>query len=227
MSDSEILYFSLQLFPSGHRLALHQATGILIHLYCNQDPCIQGCVQLTQTELTVLLPLLRRYPHHCPYAHLLASYSGGRVSEARIEQVNRWLNEADAEGRETHLRSIRNVLSRVRLKLLALDLDICSVLEEGYLLCSPPGHVLAMHRLQSARETSGWSQQEIAERIGTTALNVSRWERGITRPGPYFRAKLCQLFGKSSEELDLGPALAPSEPAAPPPALDGHTQEQV
>src|SRR5258708_3036838 len=59
------------------------------------------------------------------------------------------------------------------------------------------------YRLQSAREIYGWSQQEVAERIGTTALNVSRWERGITTPGPYFRAKLSLLFGRSKQELDL------------------------
>jgi len=61
-----------------------------------------------------------------------------------------------------------------------------------------------------------WSQQDVADLIGTTGLNVSRWERGITRPGPYFRAKLCKLFGKDPHELDLGPAPAPSEPATPP-----------
>jgi hypothetical protein len=32
---------------------------------------------------------------------------------------------------------------------------------------------------------------------------VSRWERGITTPNPYFRAKLCGLFGKSMQELEL------------------------
>jgi tetratricopeptide (TPR) repeat protein len=44
---------------------------------------------------------------------------------------------------------------------------------------------------------------EVAESIGTTYVNVSRWERGITRPAPYFRKKLCGLFGKTEQELDL------------------------
>jgi len=43
----------------------------------------------------------------------------------------------------------------------------------------------------------------VAESIGTTYVNVSRWERGITRPAPYFRKKLCGLFGKTEQELDL------------------------
>ncbi len=71
-------------------------------------------------------------------------------------------------------------------------------------------------KLTQARMEHKWSQQDVADLIGTTGLNVSRWERGITRPGPYFRAKLCKLFGKDPHELDLGPAPAPSEPATPP-----------
>jgi tetratricopeptide (TPR) repeat protein len=58
-------------------------------------------------------------------------------------------------------------------------------------------------RLRQERERNGWSQTEVAEKIGTTFSNVSRWERGITFPGPYFRQKLCELYKKSAEELGL------------------------
>lgn len=44
--------------------------------------------------------------------------------------------------------------------------------------------------------------------MGTTQRNVSRWELGLTTPGPYFRARLSELFGKSAEELDLKQANA-------------------
>ncbi|HEY1352844.1 MAG TPA: tetratricopeptide repeat protein [Ktedonobacteraceae bacterium] len=57
--------------------------------------------------------------------------------------------------------------------------------------------------LTEARNARRWSQQEVAEKLGTTYVNVSRWERGITRPSPYFRKKLCVLFGKTERELDL------------------------
>lgn len=60
-------------------------------------------------------------------------------------------------------------------------------------------------RLTEARMARSLSQQEVAEHIGSTHVNVSRWERGITRPNPYFRRKLCQLFGKTAQELDLVP----------------------
>jgi tetratricopeptide (TPR) repeat protein/transcriptional regulator with XRE-family HTH domain len=51
------------------------------------------------------------------------------------------------------------------------------------------------------RKRRRWSQQEVADRLGTTQNNVSRWELGITTPHSYFRSKLCTLFGKSEQEL--------------------------
>src|SRR5581483_3187102 len=63
-------------------------------------------------------------------------------------------------------------------------------------------------RLTEARTQRGLSQQDVAERIGTTHVNVSRWERGVTKPSPYFRRKLSALFGKTEQELDLLPGQA-------------------
>lgn len=74
-------------------------------------------------------------------------------------------------------------------------------------------------RLSTARQAQGWSQQEVADKSGTTYVNISRWERGLTRPGPYFRRRLCLLFGKTEEELDLGPPGRKAIPAPPPNAL--------
>jgi tetratricopeptide (TPR) repeat protein len=60
-------------------------------------------------------------------------------------------------------------------------------------------------RLKHERELRAWTQSELAERIGSTQVNVSRWEKGITTPSPYYRQKLGELFGKSIEELGLIP----------------------
>ena len=37
-----------------------------------------------------------------------------------------------------------------------------------------------LSRLKQERELRAWTQSEVAERIGTTQVNVSRWEKGIT-----------------------------------------------
>jgi transcriptional regulator with XRE-family HTH domain len=58
-------------------------------------------------------------------------------------------------------------------------------------------------QLIEARLARHLSQRQIADELGTTHVNVSRWERGITKPNPYFRQKLCKLFGKTEAELDL------------------------
>lgn len=58
-------------------------------------------------------------------------------------------------------------------------------------------------RLKQARELRGWSQAKVAEQIGTDATTVSRWERGLFSPTPYFRERLCALFSKNAEELGL------------------------
>jgi len=58
-------------------------------------------------------------------------------------------------------------------------------------------------RLVAERMRRRWTQLEVADQLETTPGNVSRWERGITTPGPYFRHKLCELFGRSAQELGL------------------------
>src|SRR5260370_13553520 len=83
--------------------------------------------------------------------------------------------------------------------------------------------------LKRERELRGWSQARVAEEIGTTAMNVGRWERGISLPYPHFREKLCTLFSKDASELGLleiedepaGDVFASTErvPSAPLPAL--------
>ena len=58
-------------------------------------------------------------------------------------------------------------------------------------------------QLRNERLQRHWSQQELADQLGTTVISIKRWERNITTPSPYFRLKLTPLFGKSAEELGL------------------------
>jgi peptide/nickel transport system substrate-binding protein len=58
-------------------------------------------------------------------------------------------------------------------------------------------------RLRRARSLKGWSQADLAEQVGTSFEIVSRWERGVTVPSPYYRERLCAILGQSAEELGL------------------------
>jgi tetratricopeptide (TPR) repeat protein/transcriptional regulator with XRE-family HTH domain len=60
-------------------------------------------------------------------------------------------------------------------------------------------------QLKRARERQGWSQEYVAQEVGTDSFNVSRWERGISMPSPYFRRRLSELFSLSVTELGLIP----------------------
>jgi transcriptional regulator with XRE-family HTH domain len=57
------------------------------------------------------------------------------------------------------------------------------------------------HLLRQERQQRCWSQQQVADAIGTTPLSVGRWERGVTSPSLHFRQALCTLFGKTPQEL--------------------------
>jgi transcriptional regulator with XRE-family HTH domain len=58
-------------------------------------------------------------------------------------------------------------------------------------------------RLKQQRELKGWSQAKLAEEVGTTQKIISRWESGISKPQPYYREKLIELFGMNARELGL------------------------
>ena len=48
--------------------------------------------------------------------------------------------------------------------------------------------------LKHEREARGFAQKNIAEKLGTSHITVSRWERGESTPQPYFRRLLSELF---------------------------------
>ncbi len=65
-------------------------------------------------------------------------------------------------------------------------------------------HATPNRLLRVARKERGWTQQQVADRIGAPlSLNISRWENGTAFPSAYYLEKLCHLFGKSIRELGL------------------------
>ena len=43
----------------------------------------------------------------------------------------------------------------------------------------------------------------VADQIGADHYYLSRWKHGTSFPSPYYRSKLCLLFGKNAKELGL------------------------
>jgi tetratricopeptide (TPR) repeat protein/DNA-binding XRE family transcriptional regulator len=72
-----------------------------------------------------------------------------------------------------------------------------------------PDRSLRNPHLRAARLSQGWSQQKLAGLIGTTFVNVSRWENGMHAPSLYYRHQLMSIFGKTPAELGLPPLCEP------------------
>jgi hypothetical protein len=133
----DVLYFALPgLLPASYRFAFHERLHILNLLCASEDgPKLLLDQQFTVQEATVLLPLLRAYPTYCPFDVLHAHFSHVAVTEKESAQSQRRIAAALQMGTgETEMRPLRNVISRTRLKLLAFNIDIVSILEVGYLL---------------------------------------------------------------------------------------------
>jgi transcriptional regulator with XRE-family HTH domain len=71
-----------------------------------------------------------------------------------------------------------------------------------------PNEQLKAHRLKK-----NWTQVYVATMIGTSDVEVSRWENGASIPTLYFREKLCALFSTTPEALGFvsSPERAPEE----------------
>jgi predicted ATPase/DNA-binding CsgD family transcriptional regulator/DNA-binding transcriptional regulator YiaG len=67
-------------------------------------------------------------------------------------------------------------------------------------------------RLKAQRLKKNWTQVYVATMIGTSDVEVSRWETGVTEPTLYFREKLCELFGQKPEALGF---VAPPDESRP------------
>lgn len=136
---SKILHFSLQdSLPARHTLVLNTAFGTLSYLSCDEVgmPRLLKQEQFTNTELSVLMPLLELFPYYCPYEVLYASfYGGGKANEESIASARDHLDQAMAEGNwDQEMRPVRCALSRTRLKMRTFNVDISSILSTGYIL---------------------------------------------------------------------------------------------
>ena len=56
-------------------------------------------------------------------------------------------------------------------------------------------------KILNLRKARGWSQEELAERIGVTRQAVSRWESGSAKPDADKIVAICDLFGVSADYL--------------------------
>ncbi len=136
-SQDAFLHFSLtDALPSGHVLVMNRNLGVLSHIIAwDEHIRILNEQQFTTSELNIVLPLLNAFPYYTPYEVLYAHFYSSNVTEHTISVARTHLQEAQEEGTwELEMRALRTTLSRARLKLRMLGLNISSLLETGYIL---------------------------------------------------------------------------------------------
>lgn len=66
----------------------------------------------------------------------------------------------------------------------------------GYSLVMKPAEIRAL------RLRNGWTQVDLAERLGTDPVTVSRWERGKSYPRPSAQVRLSEMKSSLPSEID-------------------------
>ena len=50
-------------------------------------------------------------------------------------------------------------------------------------------------KIKRTRESFGWTQQQLANKLFTSVVVISRWENGHTEPSPIYKRALEKVFG--------------------------------
>jgi transcriptional regulator with XRE-family HTH domain len=70
-----------------------------------------------------------------------------------------------------------------------------------------------MKTIRALQQERGWTQFELALRVGVQPPAVYLWERGRRTPQAPQRRKLSAVFGRCSDEIDLAPSAAEAKDA--------------
>ena len=65
------------------------------------------------------------------------------------------------------------------------------------------GEEAAVQTIRELREARGWTQLELANRLGVTPATVYNWERGKYEPSASKLRQIAQAFGASMDDIAL------------------------
>ena len=112
---------------------LVEDTHLLVFTVWNErEPLPVAQEMLTYEESRIFRTVLAHSPYHCPYESLYAMYYDVPIEKARNVLHASW----DTEEWEIQMKPIRNVLSRARIKVRRLGIEMSNVSETGY-TCIP------------------------------------------------------------------------------------------
>lgn len=83
-------------------------------------------------------------------------------------------------------------------------------------------------RIALLRASKGWSQAELARRIGVSASAVGMYEQGRREPSLNLVVRLAQELGSTTDYLLLGKSSSPgSASESPPPAITVQPEDVI
>ena len=56
-------------------------------------------------------------------------------------------------------------------------------------------------KIKNLRTARGWTQAELARRLGITRNGVNSWEQGLSMPSPVYLIELSKIFSVSTDYL--------------------------
>ena len=62
-----------------------------------------------------------------------------------------------------------------------------------------------MQTIRELREARGWTQLELAYKLGVTPVTVSNWERRMSEPKASQLRAIARLFGVAMDDIDFEP----------------------
>lgn len=60
---------------------------------------------------------------------------------------------------------------------------------------------MTAEKIKKLREARGWTQAELARRLGVTRNGVNSWEQGLSMPSPACLVELAKVFSVSTDYL--------------------------
>lgn len=60
---------------------------------------------------------------------------------------------------------------------------------------------MTAEKIKKLREARGWTQAELARRLGVTRNGVNSWEQGLSMPSPSCLVELAKVFSVSTDYL--------------------------
>lgn len=128
----DLLLFPLDgLYPPNLRLIVNPQlrTATLFSDAAGHEAHILAQQHFSPNGMRLLIPLLRAYPHYCPYDTLLAHLFTLSPEEARQHLHGSW---------ERAIRPVRRTIGSLATGLQALGLSVCNIRGVGYLLEAAP-----------------------------------------------------------------------------------------